>query len=184
MSESTREVLRRTALRLFTERGYDAVTVAQVAAAAGTSHMTFFRHFPSKESVVVADLFDPVIAAAVAARPVTKPPLERAVRGLLAALDGEEARAELASEEFRQRVALCASTPSLRGAVHAATAATEDAVADALTAPGTPALAARAAAAALLGASTSLLLAWATSPGGEPVTVLRDGLLALLGESE
>ena len=70
------------ALQLFTEQGYDATPVAAVAAAAGVSHMTFFRHFPTKESVVVADVFDPAIAAAVAAQPRSSTPLARPVRGL------------------------------------------------------------------------------------------------------
>ena len=37
-----------------------------IAKATGVSHMTFFRHFPTKEAVVVSDLFDPLIAEAVA----------------------------------------------------------------------------------------------------------------------
>ena len=54
---STTDLLRRTALRMFTEQGFDAVPVTAIAKAAGVSHMTFFRHFPTKEAVVVNDLF-------------------------------------------------------------------------------------------------------------------------------
>lgn len=201
-AHDTREALRRTALAMFSQRGYDAVTVAQVARAANVSHMTFFRHFPSKESVVVADLFDPVIAAAVAAQPREWAPLRRAVQGLVAALDDDGARAELASDEFRERVQLAASTPSLRGAVSAASLATEEAIAAALdvslggatgggagggsadgATPGPGPLAARAAAAATMGAASAILLAWAAEGAGtDPAASLRDGLLSLLGE--
>jgi len=39
---STADLLRRTALQMFTEQGFDAVPVTAIAKAAGVSHMTFF----------------------------------------------------------------------------------------------------------------------------------------------
>ena len=80
---ATRRRIQEAALRLFEERGFDGATVADVAAAAGVSHMTFFRHFPTKEDVVLDDPYDPVLAAAVAVQPAGLPPLERVRRGLL-----------------------------------------------------------------------------------------------------
>lgn len=183
VEERTDSRLRRVALQLFMERGFDTTSVAAVAMAAGVSHMTFFRHFPTKESVVVQDVFDPAIAAAVAAQPASWTPLVRSVHGLVTALDSEEARAELASVEFRQRVVLAASTPSLRAAMWSAGRETEDAVARVLLDGGASELAARAASGALMGAATSLLLAWASGPGdADAAAGLREGLLALIGE--
>jgi AcrR family transcriptional regulator len=41
------------AIRLFLARGFDAVSVAEVAAAAGISKPTLFRYFPAKEDLVL-----------------------------------------------------------------------------------------------------------------------------------
>lgn len=46
--------IRRAAIRLFVERGYDAVTTDEIAAAAGISPRTLFRHMPAKEDLLLA----------------------------------------------------------------------------------------------------------------------------------
>ena len=47
-----RERLQAAALALFTEQGFDGTTVAEIAAAAGLTERTFFRHFADKREVL------------------------------------------------------------------------------------------------------------------------------------
>jgi len=65
-----------TAFALFLQRGFEQVTVDEIAEAAGLSRRSFFRYFPSKEDAVFGLLYDlgEELAAAVAARPTAEPP--------------------------------------------------------------------------------------------------------------
>jgi AcrR family transcriptional regulator len=56
----TRERIREVANRLFLERGYDMVTVAEVAREAGVSSVTVFNHFPRKEDLFLDRTVDAV----------------------------------------------------------------------------------------------------------------------------
>ncbi len=79
-----RERLVLAAVDLFTEQGYDATTVAQIAARAGVTKSTFFRHFPDKRELLVAgqEALSRLLAEGIAAAPETAGPLEAVAAGL------------------------------------------------------------------------------------------------------
>jgi AcrR family transcriptional regulator len=68
---NARERLERAALALFTEHGYDATTVAQIADRAGLTKSTFFRHFADKREVLFGgqDMLTGLFADAIRAAP-------------------------------------------------------------------------------------------------------------------
>lgn len=76
--EPARQRLQQAAVELFCERGYDQTTTAEIAARAGVTERTFFRHFPDKREV----LFDgqarlrELLTGVIAEAPVTLKPLE------------------------------------------------------------------------------------------------------------
>jgi AcrR family transcriptional regulator len=176
----TRARLLACALDLFERQGYDQTTVAQIAQAAGVTEMTFFRHFASKDRLIVEDPYDPVIAEAVAAQPRTLPPLARTVAGIRAAwsrLPPPE------SETVRRRVRIAAVTPSLRGAIAANNAATEQILVEQLVADGADPAAARVAAAAVLAGITAALLDWSQHDGQPLAQAVERALDTLEGRS-
>jgi AcrR family transcriptional regulator len=79
-----RERLVMAAADLFTEQGYDATTVAQIAEHAGVTKSTFFRHFPDKRELLVAgqETLSRLLADGIAEAPVTASPLEAVAAGL------------------------------------------------------------------------------------------------------
>ena len=107
----TRAMIREHALRLFDEQGYAATTVDQIAEAADVSPSTFFRYFPTKEDVVVADDFDPPMVAALRAQPAELHPIEAIRRSIRVVLEATTAE-EWEQEQRRQR--LLQSVPELR----------------------------------------------------------------------
>jgi AcrR family transcriptional regulator len=64
----TRDTIAAAALALFLERGFDAVTVADVAVAADVSEKTVFNHFPTKEDLVFANAEEKLAERAEAIR--------------------------------------------------------------------------------------------------------------------
>jgi AcrR family transcriptional regulator len=72
------------AVDLFTEQGFDATTVAQIAERAGVTRSTFFRHFSDKREVLVAGqaTLSRLLAEGIAQAPASASPLEAVAAGL------------------------------------------------------------------------------------------------------
>jgi AcrR family transcriptional regulator len=102
--EQTRQLIAETARRLFGERGFERVTVAEVAQAAEVSQQTVFNYFPTKEDLVYWRLesFEDELLTTVREREPGEPALAAfgrflvAQRGLLGKQD-PEAREQLAA---------------------------------------------------------------------------------------
>ncbi|WP_116953018.1 TetR/AcrR family transcriptional regulator [Jiangella endophytica] len=73
--QQTREQIAATALRLFADRGFEAVSVAEVARTAGVTEKTVFNHFATKEDLVYSgdQRFETALVDAIDARPPGTP---------------------------------------------------------------------------------------------------------------
>jgi AcrR family transcriptional regulator len=79
-----RERLVLAAVDLFTEQGYDATTVAEIAERAGVTKSTFFRHFPDKRELLVAgqDALSRLLVEGIGEAPDDAGPLDAVAIGL------------------------------------------------------------------------------------------------------
>jgi AcrR family transcriptional regulator len=127
----TRASIREHALRLFSEQGYSATTIEQIAAAAEVSPATFFRYFPAKEDVVLQDDVDVITLQELQAQPADLAPIA-AFRAAAKA-----ARAKMTAEDlerFAQTTRLTFSTPEIRARAIDELTRTTDVIAGAIAA--------------------------------------------------
>ena len=115
-----RQQLSDTATRMFLERGFDGVRVAEVAEACGVSEKTVFNYFPTKEALVLDRLEATVASLRAGLADPAVPPVEAALRildgelaGMTAWLSGHNAPAQAAQAIVRFGD-LIDATPSLR----------------------------------------------------------------------
>ena len=98
-SERTREALRRAALLRFLDQGVEGTSAEQIAADAGVSLRTFYRHFASKHDLLFAD-YDAGLhwfRSALAARPSDEPLIESVQAAIFAFPYDVEAVTQIAS---------------------------------------------------------------------------------------
>ncbi|HVV19130.1 MAG TPA: TetR family transcriptional regulator [Pseudonocardiaceae bacterium] len=74
---ATRKAIEDAAKRLFDERGYENVTVREIASSAGITERTFFRYFGGKAELIVEDVLTwlPALQHLVRSQPPDMPPL-------------------------------------------------------------------------------------------------------------
>ena len=171
--------LRRAAAELFAESGYDAAGTAEIARRAGVSEMTLFRHFATKESLLLADPFDPLMAEGVRRRPAGEPAMAALAEGIREALKGIDHEA---AAGLRIQLRIIAATPSLRGAIERNSDATVGALIEALGTRGVTPLKARIAATAVIAGLSVALLDWAQSDGLPLAAALGSALDVLGGD--
>jgi AcrR family transcriptional regulator len=129
-----RRRLQQAALELFRERGYEATTTAEIAARAGVTERTFFRHFPDKREALFdgEEAFRTALADAVLAAPESATPMA----ALLLAFQSVAQAIETNRPLTEPRQAVIAQTPALQERVRTKTAGLTDALSEALSRRG------------------------------------------------
>ncbi|MFF8091852.1 TetR family transcriptional regulator [Streptomyces sp. NPDC016675] len=116
----TRDTLLRSALELFTDRGYEETTVDDIAETADVSQRTFFRYFASKEDAAffVARLAESHFVEAVRRRPPGEAPLDAMRQALDESWDtiGEAVERLVPLELHMRFYQVIESTPALLAA--------------------------------------------------------------------
>ncbi|WP_051025445.1 TetR/AcrR family transcriptional regulator [Nocardia aobensis] len=128
--------LSEAALELYSERGFDETTVAEIAERAGLTERTFFRHFADKREVLFGgqDLLSSAIAEAVAAAPADADPMATAI----AAIQAAGAQIPDLPQWQRQRRAVIAANAGLQERELRKMAVLGGELADALRTAGAP----------------------------------------------
>lgn len=163
-------------MRLFTEHGYAATTVADVAEAAGVSSMTVFRHFPTKEALVLADDYDPLIVERMNARPAGEPLIRRIGMSMAQSIAGLQ---EDALDLILARARLVLDTPALLSRHWQTQQATQRAIVEALCADTTDqaeVFRVRVSADVALAAASAAIFRWVEEDG-------KPDLAALMGDA-
>ncbi len=112
---AVRDEVMRQAWLLFSEQGFDATTVDQIAAAAGMSRRTFFRYFSGKDELVLTRLVDSGqdVADALRGRPAAEPVWE----SLRRAFDDGVAEQEAHADRARPLLVMLHTEPAVRATV-------------------------------------------------------------------
>ena len=137
--QQTRQLILDAATRLFVERGFDGVTVSEIARAAELSEMTVYNYFPSKEDLVFGrmEFFEEQLVAAVQQRAPDESAVAAFGRMMLAGVDQLAARTEMIANaailiraslalQAREREITARYTARLAGVLTAETGSADD----------------------------------------------------------
>ena len=167
------------ALELFDERGFNDVTIEEIAAVSDVSPPTVYRHFGTKEGVVLWDEYDPMLLAAVAERLPTAAVIDAVRGGLVQALDRIYAQD---AKSILRRAQLVGRHPSLAAANVGQLAALRRGLSDLLVTTGAcrDALEADVTAAAIVGTLGVAVDHWVIAKGKLPLRRFFDAALRRL----
>jgi AcrR family transcriptional regulator len=154
--------LEKAAMELYVERGFDETTVAEIAARAGLTERTFFRHFADKREVLFAGAatLQELFVGAVLDAPEDLPPVDAAIAGVVAGGALIQERPAFA----RQRYEIIAANAELQERELIKLAALSAALADALRRRGVPDHAASLAAEVAIAVFRVAFERWAADP--------------------
>ncbi|MEV5752014.1 TetR family transcriptional regulator [Actinoallomurus sp. NPDC052308] len=105
--QQTRQAISDTATRLFLERGFEAVTIAEIAAAAQVAKMTVTNYFPRKEDLALDhhETFTAALARTVASRADGESALAALRREFLAAVERHDPAIGFTGRDFARMIA-------------------------------------------------------------------------------
>ncbi|MEU1370720.1 helix-turn-helix domain-containing protein [Streptomyces sp. NPDC005803] len=156
----TRRRLLAEATRLFSERGFDQVSVAEIADAADVSKMTVFNYFDSKEDLVLAPMEEHIgdVARVVRDRVSGESAVAGMRRQFLAAIERRDPSVGMSDSPVALGLLqLIQQTPALLTRAHAFFARTDELLVDALVGEGEDRAVARVVAAQLIGTRNALI---------------------------
>ncbi|MFE0375730.1 TetR/AcrR family transcriptional regulator [Streptomyces inhibens] len=115
--QRTRDALIRAALELFTEQGYDATTVDEIAEVVDVSQRTYFRYFANKEDVAFAvqEMVEARFLEELSVRPAAEAPLTALRSAVMVAWDeiGSAIESVIPLELHMRSYQMIESTPAL-----------------------------------------------------------------------
>lgn len=174
---NARQRLEQAALELYSERGYEQATVAEIARRAGLTERTYFRHFADKREVLFggSTLLRDTLVAALADAPATATPIE----AIGAALEALPAVFQDRRPQVVLRQAIVAANPELQERELIKLASLSAALTEALTRRGTPSPAAELAAEAGVTVFRVAFQRWIAADDADMRTLIRESLAEL-----
>src|ERR1700757_4512300 len=157
--------LAKAAMELYGDRGFDATTVADIAARAGLTERTFFRHFADKREVLFAGsgALEELLVSTVASAPDGMAPIDVAGAGIEAA----GAAIQEGGESPRLRAAIIAASAELQERELIKLASLASALAVELRRRGVPEPTASLTAQAAIAVFRIAFERWIDEPGGQ-----------------
>ena len=172
--------LAKAAMALYAEQGFEQTTVAEIAARAGLTERTFFRHFADKREVLFygMDRLRELLTRAVAGAPASATPVD----AVGAALEAAGAMFQENPERVRLRDAIVSANAELRERELIKLASLASAMAGALRDRGIPEPAASLAAETGVAVFKVAFARWASEPGQPDLPgIFRESMAELRG---